>query len=283
MIANTTTDLQDMLEQSSEGVSHDSQEGDLVVTTNAIVAGPSAVEEEKASIEHCLGVCAQVAHHLEQVQAEILGQVGPGASDHQIAVNDGRSSSARSVTSKKLQDCKTGLGITASELRVQLQDADHRLSRLLRDSNGEHGVGGDSSQNPSPGTVEELRSIRQCLSICEQAADEVMKERTNVFEDVHMLDDAHQVIVATLGDLISSKRISTGARSSQWLGQMSDDSLQQLSRDNVTKRRATGAPLTNEIRGTSSGIPEHNSTSGEPQVTIHPRFESRHGPGQTLR
>ena len=131
MIADTTTDLQDMLQQSSEGVFHDSQDGDLVVTTNTIVAGPSVVEEEKASIEHCLDVCAQVAHHIEQVQAEILGQGRPIVSDHQIAVNEERSSLARSITSKKLEDCKTGIRITACELRVQLQDVNHRTLEVV--------------------------------------------------------------------------------------------------------------------------------------------------------
>ena len=51
------------------------------------------------------------------------------------------------------------------------------------------------------------------------------KRRINVFEDVLSNNDAYQVVVATLGDLISTKRVTTGARSKQWLGQMSDVSL----------------------------------------------------------
>lgn len=37
-------------------------------------------------------------------------------------------------------------------------------------------------------------------------------------------NDSHQVIVSTLGDLINAKSIAAGPRSTQWLGQMSDDS-----------------------------------------------------------
>ena len=49
--------------------------------------------------------------------------------------------------------------------------------------------------------------------------------RTNVFEDVSAAQDAHQVIAATFGDLISAKRVTAGVGATQWLA------LQQLSRD----------------------------------------------------
>jgi hypothetical protein len=39
------------------------------------------------------------------------------------------------------------------------------------------------------------------------------------------------MVVARLGDLISARLVTAGVRSTQWLGQMSDASLQQLSRD----------------------------------------------------
>ena len=52
-----------------------------------------------------------------------------------------------------------------------------------------------------------------------------------MFEDVSMADNGHQVLVSTIRDLISAKRVTAGARAWQWLGQMFDDSLQQLSRN----------------------------------------------------
>jgi hypothetical protein len=54
-----------------------------------------------------------------------------------------------------------------------------------------------------------------------------------VFEDVSTVEDAHLVIVSTRGDPISAKRISVGARTSEWLGQISDQSLQALSQSRV--------------------------------------------------
>ena len=46
-----------------------------------------------------------------------------------------------------------------------------------------------------------------------------------------MTDDGRQAIVSTIGDPISAKRITAGARSMQLMGQMSDESLQHFSRD----------------------------------------------------
>jgi len=88
--------------------------------------------------------------------------------------------------------------------------------------------------------MEEIKSVKQCLNICSNAAEQTAQTRTNVFEDVSMADDGQQVIVATLGDLISAKRIVVGARSTQWLGQMSDTTLQQLSQDHDQGKREPG-------------------------------------------
>lgn len=54
-----------------------------------------------------------------------------------------------------------------------------------------------------------------------------------VFEDLKTGEDAHLVIVSTSADgyPITAKKITTEARASKWLGQMSDQSLQTLSRN----------------------------------------------------
>ena len=78
---------------------------------------------------------------------------------------------------------------------------------------------------------EEWDSTKRCLTIYAQASEYVDQVRTNVFENVSAAQDAHQVIVATLGDLISATRVTADVGATQWLGQMSDTALQQLSRD----------------------------------------------------
>jgi hypothetical protein len=77
--------------------------------------------------------------------------------------------------------------------------------------------------------------MKQCLAICTQASRQADQVRTNVFEDVVAARNTHQLIVATLGDLVSAKRITTGLGATQWLGQISDTTIQRLSRDRGIK------------------------------------------------
>ena len=104
---------------------------------------------------------------------------------------------------------------------------------------------------------EKIDSIKQCVAICAEASVKAGQDRTNSFEDVSMTDDGRQAIVSTIGDLISAKRITAGARSMQLMGQISDESLQHFSRD---RHHAT------EEKGPKTG-------GG---------FEDRHGAGWTL-
>ena len=104
---------------------------------------------------------------------------------------------------------------------------------------------------------EEIDSIKRCLAICAEASVQAGQDRTNIFEAVSMTDDGRQAIVSTIGDLISAKRITAGARSMQLMGQMSDESLQHFSRD---RHHAT------EEKGPETG-------GG---------FEDRHGVGWTF-
>jgi hypothetical protein len=276
MIDNTTSDLQEILEQADDELAKSTLEGRLLDPGVSNDLDQSSIEEERASIDHCLRICKQVASHLEQAQAEVMVTTKMRDSNDTTAMNI-QQSPARSITSEKLGYCKTGLNFTVSELRLRLQDADHRLQRLLRQNSRENDIEGVSLSGQTP---EDLESIKQCLAICEDATEELAKARVNVFEDVHMTDDAHQVIVATLGDLIHAKRISTGARSKQWLGQMSDSSLQQLSKDNKV---STGNAIKKENVSKDRGHEDRQNTEpDELGSTINHRFEGQHGTGRKL-
>ncbi|KMU74618.1 hypothetical protein CISG_10361 [Coccidioides immitis RMSCC 3703] len=76
-------------------------------------------------------------------------------------------------------------------------------------------------------------SLWQCLAICKDVSSQAESVQINMFEDISLVDNAHQVLVLTLGDLISAKWITTGSRLTMWFGQMSDESLQQLSWDHA--------------------------------------------------
>lgn len=64
--------------------------------------------------------------------------------------------------------------------------------------------------------------------------------RTNVFANVSAAQDAHQMVAATFNNLISARYVTAAARSTYWLGHMSDATLQQLSRD---RSRITGGKV----------------------------------------
>ncbi|KFY21996.1 hypothetical protein V491_02908 [Pseudogymnoascus sp. VKM F-3775] len=84
-----------------------------------------------------------------------------------------------------------------------------------------------------------------------------------IFEDLKTGEGAHLVIVstATPGNPITARNITTGNRTSKWLGQMSDESLQTLSHNKVA------------VLSTSM----HSATNKEQNVEF-----LQHGPGRTL-
>ncbi|KFY28957.1 hypothetical protein V491_00240 [Pseudogymnoascus sp. VKM F-3775] len=86
-----------------------------------------------------------------------------------------------------------------------------------------------------------------------------------IFEDLNTAEGAHLVIVSmTPGKPITARNITTGNRTSKWLGQMSDESLQTLSQNKVA------------ILST----PTNSATNKEPE-RLDVDF-LQHGPGRTL-
>ena len=218
-------------------------------------ATPSSLEEERASIQQCLRICMDVSTHINQVQAKDLADIHGPRPDEKTGVVMDKSELARLITSETLSDCKSGIGFTTVELRARLKDADRRLANAQRQKEE---VNNEGTQE---GLEDLLDSVKQCLSICDHAAHEVSKERINVFEDVLMADDGHQLIISTMGDLISAKRVTVGSRSTQWLGQMSDISLQQLSKDQAC---------------------DISEGRGQASFEAGTHFENRHGSGRKL-
>lgn len=257
MIERTTTDLQDVLQDSQTEAS---VEAGLVETPPA--SGQLTVAEERASLEQCLSICDNLLHDLETIEKENFNTTDLASRYGDTAITN-NASEAQFITSTRLKDCRAGLALTSFELQTRLARLDDRLERFSKDLQDSNAPGQSRSERRKTQS-EELDSIRSCLAICADATDEALKKRVNEFEDIQMADDGRQVIVATLGDLISAKRVTVGSRSLQVLGQMSDDSLQQSFKSNI--------PPT-DLRQTSK--------EGANYV-VTPRFVAKHGAGQTL-
>ncbi len=255
MITNTTSDLEEHLQEIDDKLQNLSSQGARVSDEDA--AEREQIQQEMDSTKQCLSICAQVSEHMDQVQPSAFGATHKAPNTHQviIATLEGYVS-ARRATRNALKECKERLADTTAELEEHLQKINNRLENFSR------GVSTLGEQAAEHGRVqEEKNGVEHCLKICARASQQADQVQTNVFEDVSVAQDSHQVVVATLGDLISARRVTAGARSKQWLGQMSDASLQQLSRD-------YGQIAMEKIVEPQGGTTEH--------------FEDRYGTGQQL-
>jgi DNA repair exonuclease SbcCD ATPase subunit len=255
MIANTTTDLEDHLQKIDNKLDSFSLQ-DMRISDEG-TAERQQMQEERDSTQQCLGICAKVSAHIDQLQPIVSENISTPLPTYQgpVATLNGFTP-ARIVTVDTFKACKERLTSATTQLEKHLQNINNRLQHFslqpLKVSN-EHAAEKERIE-------EELAGIKQCLAICADASKQAEKG-TNVFEDVAQVDDGYQVIISTIGDLVSAKRVNSGSRTMQLLGQMSDDSLQQLSRDfgHGAKEKAT-----------------------EPQTGKGTHFEDRHGAGVKL-
>jgi len=225
MIDNATSDLQEHLDDVDRKLEVIQSQGQSSSPQDA--AESQWIQEEKESTHQCLVICAKVSMHIEEFRSGVFENISTPANDNQGPVTTlGNLVSARLATNHALKECKETLNDTSNKLELHLQTMEHRLRNLRSGSQkipDEQGTEEERIQN-------ERDSAKQCLAICSQASEQANEDRTNIFEDVSMAEDGHQVIVSTIGDLILAKRVSAGARSTQWMGQMSDDSVQQLAK-----------------------------------------------------
>ncbi|GFF36467.1 hypothetical protein IFM46972_04905 [Aspergillus udagawae] len=115
-----------------------------------------------------------------------------------------------------LTDFQVKLSTSRKDFESRMKELDRRLYDLLE--KGSHLTEEETLRLES--MKEERDSISQCLNICTDASDLAGNPRVNIFENIKSADDSHQLVVSTIGDLISAKHITTGARSAQWFGQM---------------------------------------------------------------
>lgn len=177
------------------------------------------IREEKESIEQCLEICSQVSDYIKGIELR------PQRSYPELetpAVCD----TMQRKTSAILADFKGRLAANSADLETRLHELNKRIG-LLSQQNSD-GLSEHTEQLKN--TKEERDSLVQCLAICTDASNLAESARTNEFEDIVSADDSQQVIVSTIGDLISARHIVTGSGSLQCFGQMSDDTVQQFSR-----------------------------------------------------
>ena len=222
MIKNTTIDLEEHLRDMNEkletlSLKQSQQDGS---------ADQLYIQAERDSTLQCLQICTQVSKYIEQHQSNVMEDVyTPPDAIHRAGFERG-SGSPRRVIASTLHECNEKIKLTNVQLSSRLQHLSSRLSSIPRDPSGpstRQAVEQDK-------VLEELESIRQCLDICGKAVGKAEEARINVMADVVVAEDAQQWLVSTIGELIDARRVTAGARSLQCIGQLSDDSVQQVSR-----------------------------------------------------
>jgi Fungal N-terminal domain of STAND proteins len=256
LIANTKSDLEDRLETIDDKMQSTSE---TTQPPEQKANDQKEIQEEKDSATQCLEICAQVSVHLDQVRRTIwIGKENPaGGSQDRVTTLDMLLSS-RFTTAESITNCESILKAQSVRLKSRLDDIDSQLQEEPKPDS-------ITSQAPERENIEdEYESTKQSLAMVEEASQRAAKKGMNYYEDIQLAEDTRQVIVSTFGDLISAKSISVGARSVNYMGQMSDASLQQLAK---TVRHAIE--------------PDAISVDTQPGASQH--FESRYGTGIPVR
>ena len=237
MIANTTCDLQNSLQSIDEKLS-------ILISigpdgTSREPAIREQMLEEKESILKCLEICDSVSDHIDKLQHS-FDDSPASASDN---VTTRPAISTWLAAASNLAGCKRQLEIHIEE---------------LKDKMGELSTQQDSGTERQQHLVQEMNVLQNSIEICNTADREADQNRTNVFEDISGGEDGHQIIVSTVGDLISAKKIKIGDRSLQMLGQASDLTVQHAMH-----------------RSGMENVASHSNLQGE-------KFEGRYGAGRGL-
>jgi hypothetical protein len=255
MIAGTSDKLEEHLERLDESLESPPLPRRSASCGDPADSGP--LLQERDSTKQCLDICAQVSKHIAGVQPNVFENIAVPADSDQTPVTTLLGLiSARQVINDALTVCESTLSKTSSRLERHLDEVESELQSLASESSiasfevdSEHGVrkaDGESTKH----------SLAYMAKVAEDA------KGANVYEHFKLGEDANTIIVSTIGQLISAKYVSIGARATTLMGQMSDETVQS-----VTK-----------------SLPQRNLTTiSENQQRGMPReFEGRYGAGIKL-
>ena len=244
MIQCTTTDLNDHfcdIDNKLREVSLERYLPDDPMDENSMLS-------ERESTLRCLEICVQVSNFIKDRHKSIVGNLDDYTATADQAESGADSSSARQIVDDSLQSCRLNIKSATAQLSTRLQ----YLSTTLSSESP------DILQTPANGVderdrmVKEIESVRQYIDICTRAGEDAGKAHCNVMEDIAIAEDSRQVLVSTIGDLIAAHRITAGARSLQAIGQMSDKTLQQMSRTHGVPSAAPAGLATESHQGQDS-------------------------------
>ncbi|KAL7914979.1 hypothetical protein GGI35DRAFT_165274 [Trichoderma velutinum] len=210
MIRDTTVDLQahlqDIDDKLASIMSQPQHDPDSAADESI-----KRMEEEKESTRQCILICESARSHLQGLQ-DGFRPLGARPDD------------SHAKTAVALSDARDRMVFMITDLQA-------RLVALSEQSLSTKVVQPQQLEEDRLRLLKEIDTARQCLEVCNLAADQASRQRVHVFDDVSADDNSCQAIVSTVGDLLNVKNVRVGHYSTQWLGSMTDASLQQLSTD----------------------------------------------------
>jgi flagellar biosynthesis chaperone FliJ len=223
MISATISDLQDRLETISDKL--DSLPAQNTRSSNEYVNERKRIQEEIESTNQCLIICTEVSKHIGRIRPRNFKNISTASdANYESFITNIGPISANFTTDQTLESCDTTLHSHIQQLQNHLTEMSNRLKKLHSDSDTTS-VGQESERQR---IQDEFDSTKQSLALCIGASERATKNRLNVYEEVSIEEDGNQYIISTIGDLISAKKISAGARSVQCMGQLSDESFQKM-------------------------------------------------------
>lgn len=254
MVCCAKSDLEDRLRELDEKLESFSKLSSIVDTRGETEW--RQLQEEKQSTEQCLVICAEFYEHIEKVGSQVETCSEPDRIEAGASVE--MQYTAKQALGNLLRGFKSELATASGEFNNIIERLDHRQNGLP--SRSAHISGKDEATMQQ--IREERNSTAQCLTICADAAEQSEKIQSNIFEDITSGDDSQQFVISSIGQLITAKRINTGSRSLLMLGQLSDDTIRQSSRDHVLSTK---------------GI------SKQREATESANFQRRYGVGHQLK
>jgi hypothetical protein len=211
MIKDTAYNLEIRLQRVEETLRNDS--------TNA---GTSVdLQDEREVTRQCLRICQDAQSYLKSLQD---GQA--------FLRREATSSSAGTVQSQFDAELITAQTLNESR-RKFIQTISHLQERLASVTSN----GGAEREHLISQLREDISISKQCLEVCQTATIQVHHhQKIHTIGEVIADDDTDQVVVTTLADLFDVRKVLAKSRSAQLVGSMTEETLQQVSRDRYSSR-----------------------------------------------
>jgi hypothetical protein len=221
------------------------------------------INEERLSTQRSLQICAQLSEHINQIQ------VVPKRSNNGPEPSDPASLPER-VINDGLVGCKNSLAVASAKLEEHMRDV---MARWVTKSR----IAMTSKEDVEDllRLQDEWETARQCREICFSAGSH-LNENINVIEN-NATGNAFQVMVTTNGKTLHGKNQGTGWIARQIGGDLSDTSVQQISRDMASTNLQDMDNESLSARG-NTPTPPDKTMEKEPIS----QFRDRFGPGFKL-